>query len=88
MIFLWLVTAASLVVACAAWRQARRASQRLDQFSQMYWELKYQYGELRQQGLVSGPPAARAGDPPAAPPAASAGSARQSFVPLTSLKRP
>ncbi len=83
MIFLWLVTAASLVVACAAWRQARRATQRLDQLSQMYWELKYQYGELRQQGVVPGPPAARGDEGPAAPP----GGARQSFVPLTSLKR-
>lgn len=83
MIFLWLVTAASLVVACAAWRQARRAAQRLDQFSQMYWELKYQYGELRQQGTAAAPPAARGDDGPPSPP----GGARQSFVPLTSLKR-
>lgn len=82
MIFLWLVTAASLVVACAAWRQARRAAQRLDQFSQMYWELKYQYGELRQR-VAAGPPVA-GGDGGSAP---QPGGARESFVSLTSLKR-
>lgn len=87
MIFLWLVTAASLVVACAAWRQARRATQRLDQFSQMYWELKYQYGELRQQGVAPGPQASRPDATGAAPPGGMPGAARQSFVPLTSLKR-
>jgi hypothetical protein len=87
MIFLWLVTAASLVVACAAWRQARRATQRLDQFAQMYWELKYQYGELRQQGIAPGPPASRPDGSAAVAPAPMPGAARGSFVPLTSLKR-
>jgi hypothetical protein len=82
MMFLWFVTGASLVAALVAWRQARRAAKRLEQLSQMYWELRYQHGELRVQverltGTGTTPPA-----PPAAP--APPGEA---FVPLSSLKR-
>ena len=76
------ITGVSLVVALVAWRQARRTAKRLEQLTQMYWELKYQHGELRAR-LQSG-----AGSPPSPEeiPAqgASAGSA---FIPLTSLKR-
>jgi hypothetical protein len=81
MTLLWFIAGASLVAALAAWSQARRNAKRLEQLSQMYWELKYQLGELRVQlqrpadGLP--PP-----DQPA-PPAP----ARDSFIPLTSLKR-
>lgn len=43
----WLIAGASLLVALLAWRRARQAARRLEQLSQMYWELKYQHGELR-----------------------------------------
>jgi hypothetical protein len=81
MTFLWFVSGASLVAAFIALAQARRASRRLEQLSQQYWELKFQNGELRVQlqqltGNQSSPP-----DAPAAP------AARDSFVPLASLKR-
>jgi hypothetical protein len=79
---LWVITAAALVTALVAWNQARRTAKRLEQLSQMYWELKYQHGELRVQlqratGDLPGQPV-----PPAPQPGAG-----QSFIPLTSLKR-
>jgi hypothetical protein len=83
MTLLWLIAGASLVAAFAAWMQARRTAKRLAQVSEMYWELKYQYGELRvrMQQL--------AGDAPAPSPQspAPAERPRDGFVPLASLKR-
>ena len=80
MTFLWIVTGASLVTALVAWRQARRSAKRLEQLSQMYWELRYQHGELRVQvERLTGttPPV------PPAPPTPPG----EAFVPLSSLKR-
>ena len=82
MTFLWLITGAALVVACVAWRQARRTAKRLEQLTQMYWELKYQHGELRvqvQRGIGPAPPAGEMQPPPAPP--------GDAFIPLASLKR-
>ena len=82
MTFQWIVTAVALVAALLAWSQARRTSRRLEQLSQMYWELKFQHGELRVQiERLSGggprvPPAPETATPPG-----------ESFIPLTSLKR-
>ncbi|MSO45259.1 MAG: hypothetical protein EXQ59_00610 [Acidobacteria bacterium] len=82
MIVLWLLTGASLVVAFVAWRQARRTARRLEQLSQMYWELKYQHGELRVQWQRV------AGELPAsAEPPAPIARPNDSFIPLISLKR-
>ena len=80
MTVLWVVTGVSLVAALVAWRQARRTAKRLEQLSQMYWELRYQHGELRVQveRLTGGAPPA-----PLAPP----GRPGEAFVPLASLKR-
>jgi len=80
MTLLWLIAGVSLVAALAAWSQARRNAKRLEQLSQMYWELKYQQGELRVQlqRPADGTPAP---DQPAPTPA------RDSFIPLASLKR-
>lgn len=85
MTLLWIVTGAALVAALAAWRQARLAAARLEQLSQMYWELKYQHGELRVQlqrlgaGAGEAAPAGAAASPPQRP--------AEVFVPLASLKR-
>jgi len=78
--FLWLAAAVSLLIAVAAWVHARRTARRLAQLAEMYWELKYQYSELRAEtrARAGGP---EGGDAPAAP-APDGG-----FVPLTSLKR-
>ncbi|PYR82531.1 MAG: hypothetical protein DMF87_01195 [Acidobacteria bacterium] len=79
MTFLWFVTAASLAVAVVALVQARRTARRLEQLTQNYWELKYQNGELRVQlQQLTGE------SPPQTPAPAQA---RDSFVPLASLKR-
>ena len=82
MTFQWFVTAAAFVAALLAWRQARGAARRLEQLSQMYWELKYQHGELRVQveRLTGGGPKVPAAPETATPPG-------ESFVPLASLKR-
>jgi hypothetical protein len=79
---LWVVTGLALVLAAAAWWKARRALARLAQLSDMYWELKYQHLELRKRvEQVGGPDTSPAPTP--APPA----SPKESFVPLTSLRR-
>ena len=81
MTLLGFITGAALLVALVAWRQSRRTARRLEQLSQMYWELKFQHGELlvRLRRLSPEPETPE----PAAPPAAPA----EAFVPLTSLKR-
>ena len=82
MTLLWLVTGASLAVALVAWSRARRIARRLEQLTEMYWELKYQHGELRVQlQRATGELPA-----PAATPAPAA-QANDSFIPLASLKR-
>lgn len=81
MTFLWLATAASLLVALSAWVYARRVAKRLDRLAEMYWELKYQYSELRAQTREPGA-APQTGKTQAAPAAPT-----DSFVPITSLKR-
>lgn len=81
MSLLWFIAGASLVVALVAWSQARRTARRLAQLSEMYWELKYQHGELRLRVQRM------AGDPPAATPDVPPRPQGDSFVPLASLKR-
>jgi hypothetical protein len=77
---LWIITGLALAVAIAAWMTARRAVARLAQLSEMYWELKYQHLELRKRiEHSSGSDAAPVAPPPASP--------KESFVPLTSLRR-
>jgi len=86
MTLLWLLVGASLVVALAAWSRARRTARRLAQITEMYWELKYQQGELRvrMQRLTGEVPA----PPPQAPaPAPAPAPPGEAFVPLASLKR-
>jgi hypothetical protein len=80
MILPWVVAAVALTMSVLALVRARRTAQRLDQLVQMYWELKYQQGELRTrfQQLT--------GETPQSPrePRPSSG---DGFVPLTSLRR-
>ena len=82
MTLLWFVTGASLLVALIALSQARRTARRLEQLSQNYWELKYQNGELRVRlQQLTGEPTPQQTTTPAA------AQGRDSFVPLSSLKR-
>jgi hypothetical protein len=77
----WIVTGVSLLIALVACWLAWRTSRRLEQLSQQYWELKYLNGELRVklQHLT--------GEPPPESAARTEAQARDSFVPLSSLKR-
>ena len=78
----WFVTGASLLVALVALSQARRAAKRLEQLSQNYWELKYLNGELRVKlQQLTGESAPQQPTPP------TAAQGRDTFVPLSSLKR-
>ena len=81
MTLLWAAATASLVAALLAWRKTRATARRLEQLSQMYWELKYQHGELRNrmQRLNGGGEAVS--------PAASDAPPADGFIPLSSLKR-
>ena len=74
---LWLAVAASLAAAVAAWVHSRRLARRLDELSSRYWELKFQYSELRTR-LDEAPRAG--GAAPADPPP-------DRLIPIASLKR-
>jgi hypothetical protein len=69
---LWIVTIAALLIGLAAYVQARRTARQLAQITELYWQLKFDHGELKAKL-----------DPPA--PAAPA--PKETFVPLTQLKR-
>ncbi len=78
----WFVTGASLLVALVAFSQARRTAKRLEQLSQNYWELKYLNGELRVKlQQLTGESAPQQTTTPTVT------QGRDSFVPLSSLKR-
>jgi hypothetical protein len=80
MTFPWFIAGASLIVALVAWSQARRTAKRLAQLSEMYWELKYQQGELRlrvQRMAGEAPAPTSQPGPPGQP--------GEAFVPLESL---
>ena len=77
----WLSTGAAVVVALAALARARQVSRRLDRLTESYWELRYEYGQLRARvGRLEGQPDADPGGRPPEP-------ASTVFVPLSSLKK-
>jgi hypothetical protein len=68
--------AVALVIAVVALLRARRVGRRLDQVVESYWELRYEYGQLRAQvDRLQG----KAPDEPAGSTA---------FIPLASLRSP
>lgn len=69
----WIVAVAALLVAVVAYAQARRTARRLAHLTEMYWQLKFDHGELKAR-VAPAPPA------PAPP--------RETFVPLTRLRPP
>jgi hypothetical protein len=68
----WILALVALVVAVVAYAQSRRNARQLAQVTEMYWQLKFDHGELK------------AKLDPAAPPAPKP---KETFVPLTQLKR-
>jgi hypothetical protein len=72
MVALWIVAVSALIVAFVALVQARRTARQLAQVTEMYWQLKFDHGELKAK---VDPPSPAAPEPKA------------TFVPLTQLKR-
>jgi hypothetical protein len=77
--WLWLVAATGWLLALAALAVARRVSRRLAQLTEQYWELKYEHGELkaRVKAIAPTPEEVAAAQP----------AVKQTFVPLSSIKR-
>jgi len=77
--WLWFIAGTGWLLALAAVGTARRLSRRLGQLSEQYWELKYEFGELkaRVRAIAPTPEEAAAAQPPV----------QQTFVPLTNVKR-
>jgi hypothetical protein len=69
---LWLFVVVALVVALAAWLQSRRTARQLAEVTQMYWQLKYDHGELKAK---------------VDPPEPVAPAPKATFVPLSSIKK-
>jgi hypothetical protein len=69
---LWIVTVLALVVAVAALLQSRRVARQLAEVTQMYWQLKFDHGELK----------AKVNPAPTAVP-----QPQQTFVPISSIKK-
>jgi hypothetical protein len=72
----WIAVAAA-VMAAASWVVARRAARQARDLTAMYWQLKFEHGELKTR-------VDRVSPDPSAPPPTPAGT---QFVPLTSVKR-
>jgi hypothetical protein len=72
MVVLWIVAVSALVVAVAALLHARHTAQKLAHLTEMYWQLKFDHGELKAKVDPAKPAAAEV---------------KQTFVPLTELKR-
>jgi hypothetical protein len=69
---LWIVAASALLVALIALVQARRTARQLAQITEMYWQLKFDHGELK----------AKVDPPIPVQPAP-----QQTFIPLSSMKK-
>ena len=78
----WLLIGAALLIALGAFLRARRVARRLERLTDSYWELRYEYGQLRARVTRLEPPAT---EPGAAHPQELA--SPTNFVPLSSLKR-
>ena len=68
-----MVTVAALLIAVAAYVQARRTARQLAHMTELYWQLKFDHGELKAKVDPATPP------PP---------EPKQTFVPLTRLRPP
>ena len=67
-----IVALAALVIAVIAYAYARRIARKLAMLEEMYWQLKFEHGELKAK---------------VDPTLSSAPEPKQTFVPLTQLKR-
>ena len=86
----WLLTGAALLIAVGAFQRARRVARRLERLTESYWELRYEYGQLRARVTRLEPPVTEAGSPGSPGsniPQEAAARPASNFVPLSSLKR-
>ena len=70
---LWIVTIAALLIALVAYVQARRTARQLAQITELYWQLKFDHGELKAK---------------LDPPATAAPPPKETFVPVIRLRPP
>ena len=75
--WLWAVAIGALGLAAGAWIVARRAARKAAQLSDMYWQLRYDHGELKARLDAAAP---RADTPPRTAPGTQ-------FVALSDVKR-
>ena len=81
MIAQWLLVGAALLAALAALLRARRVARRLERLTESYWELRYEYGQLRAR-ITRLETTANGSEPEE-----STHQGATAFVPLSSLKR-
>ena len=67
-----IVAMVALLVAVVAYAQSRRTARQLAQMTEMYWQLKFDHGELKAKVDAAAPVATKP---------------KETFVPLTQLKR-
>lgn len=79
---LWIVAGTAWLIALVAVGMARRLSRKLEALSQSYWELRYDYTQLRSRVARLDPEEVAA--PPTAP---AAPAASVSFVPLSAIRK-
>ena len=68
---LWILALSSLLIAVVAFAHSRRTARQLALITEMYWQLKFDHGELKAK---------------VDPPAPVAPVSQQTFVPLSSMK--
>jgi hypothetical protein len=73
----WILAVMAAAIAAASWVVARRAARQVRDVTAMYWQLKFEHGELKARVDKAWPD-------PEAPPRTPPGT---QFVPLTSVKR-
>ncbi len=76
---LWLLVVTGWLIALVAWMLARRLSRRLAELTKMYWELKYDVGEMKARLRALAPDDTNPPPPSRAP--------VQGFVALTDVKK-
>ena len=85
---LWFASGAAVLLALVALFRARRVARRLDRLAESYWELRYEYGQLRARISRLDAPGSQ---DEALPEHSHATAPREAgpiaFVPLSSLKR-
>ena len=88
--FSWFLAVTGWLLAAAAWFGARGAARRARQLHDMYWQLRYDHGELKARVDALAPEAPAGAGPPGPTPHARprvASAPGTQFVPLSQVKR-